>query len=572
MRSAAILSACLAIAACSRTQQSPAVDGAAPGPTPVVQRTAIGELPAVDVTSVLAHTKVLSSDEFEGRAPGTRGETLTVRYLIDAFQKIGLKPGNTNGTFIQKVPLVGTRSEPSPLVVKGGERQVELKPGDDMVAVSRRGTVDIRIDDAEIVFVGYGIEAPEYQWDDFKGLDVHGKVLLMLVNDPPVPDPADPSLPDPNTFDGRAMTYYGRWTYKLDLASQKGAAGAFIIHETEPAGYSFDVVRSSWGGERSNLAAPDKNSGRVAVEGWLQLDAARQVLALAGQDLDALKSRAATREFEPVPLGLSASISLHNTLRPMDSQNVLAKIEGSDPQLKSEYIVYTAHWDHLGRADSADGDGIYHGAVDNAVGAAGLLEIARAFSKLAKAPRRSILFLAPTAGEQGSLGSEYYVRAPVYPLDKTVAVINLETLNVHGRTRDITVIGLGASELDDYVREAAGEQGRIVSPDPEPEKGLYFRSDHFSFARRGVPALEVDKGIDFLGKPEGFGQDLRRYYVETVYHRPADVVGPDWDLAGAREDLTVLFATGYRVAEADRRPQWKPGREVRDTGGAAVSQ
>ena len=552
----------LAIGACSGSDSTPAGDSA-PGPTPTVHRTPIGELPGIDIEAVLAHTKVLSSDEYAGRAPATKGEELTVNYLVGQFKEMGLKPGNTDGTYIQKVPLVGITADPAPLVLRKGSQTVTLKWKDDVVAGTKRVAETVAINDSEMVFVGYGVVAPEYNWDDYKGLDVKGKTLVMLVNDPPVPDPSNSSELDPKMFGGRAMTYYGRWTYKYDIASEKGAAGVFIIHETGPAGYPFDVVQGSWTGEQFDLVAPDKNMGLVAIQGWTSLDQGQKLLSMAGHDFDALKQQAATREFKPVPLGVTASMTLRNKLRTSDSQNVLAKIEGRDPTLKDEYVVYTAHWDHLGVGEPVDGDRIYNGAVDNAVGTAGIVEIARAFTKLPEPPRRSILFLAVTAEEQGLLGSGYYAMSPIYPLAKTAAVINIDTLNVHGRTRDLTVVGLGASDLDDYARDAAGEQGRVIRPDAEPEKGFYYRSDHFNFAKQGVPALDPDEGIEFVGKPADFGEKVRGEYTARDYHKPSDVVRSDWDLSGAQEDLKLFLTVGYRVAEADRLPEWKPGNEFR---------
>ncbi|MEQ1910664.1 MAG: M28 family peptidase [Vicinamibacterales bacterium] len=551
----------LGAAACGDRDERP-VSGQTPGPTPSVLRTAIGDLPDPDVDAVLAHTKTLSSDEFQGRGPGTKGEELTVAYLVDQFKKLGLKPGNTDGTYIQKVPLVGITPTPAPLVFRKDKEEQLLAWKDDVVAWTKHVADSASLDNSEVVFVGYGVVAPEYNWDDYKGLDVTGKTLLMLVNDPPVPDPSNESELDPKTFGGRAMTYYGRWTYKYEIAKAKGAAGAILIHETEPAGYPFSVVQSKVG-EQFDLVTPDKNMSRAAVEGWITLDKAVDLLRLAGQDFGTLKTEAASRDFNPVPLGVRASMTIKNTRRTIDSKNVVARFDGRDPQLKSEYVLYSAHWDHLGVGPAVNGDTIYNGAVDNAVGVAGLLEIARAFTKLATPPKRSIVFLAVTAEEQGLLGSQHYSVTPIYPLAATAANINMDGINVHGRTSDITLIGLGASDLDEYVRDAAGEQGRVIRPDPEPEKGFYYRSDHFNFAVQGVPALDPEKGIDYVGKPKAFGEGVRRDYNERDYHQPSDIVRPDWDLSGAREDLKVFFAVGYRVAEADAFPQWKAGNEFK---------
>jgi Zn-dependent M28 family amino/carboxypeptidase len=564
---AACLAPCLALSlvlgACSSPESVPAADSV-PGPTPTVQRTPIGDLPDIDADAVLAHTTILASDEFEGRGPGTKGEQLTVDYLVEQFKKIGLKPGNTDGTYVQKVPLVGITADGAPLVVRGASgSERSLRWRDDLVAWTKHVADGAAIENSEMVFVGYGVVAPEYQWDDYKGVDVKGKTIVMLINDPPVPDPANESQLDPKTFGGRAMTYYGRWTYKYEIGAEKGAAGVLIIHETEPAGYPFEVLQGGNLGEKLDLVTPDKNMGRANIEGWITVDEGREILRMAGQDFDELKKQAATRDFKPVPLGLTASISLKNKLRTMASQNVVAKLEGLDPQLKNEYVIYTAHWDHLGVGPAADGDRIYNGAVDNAVGTAGIVEIARAFTKLPTPPKRSVLFLAVTAEEQGLLGSQYYAVQPIYPLATTAAVVNLDTLNVHGRTKDLTLVGYGASDLDDYARDAAGEQGRILRPDPEPEKGFYYRSDHFNFAKEGVPALDPDEGVDFVGKPPEYSVKVRSHYTEHDYHKPSDIVRPDWDMSGAREDLKVFFAVGYRVAEADKLPEWKPGNEFR---------
>jgi Zn-dependent M28 family amino/carboxypeptidase len=562
IRGFALLVLSLSIAACSAPENKRA-SGTAPGPTPAVRRTPIGELPDIDSDAVLAHTKTLSSDEFAGRGPGTRGEDLAVGYIVDQFQKIGLKPGNTDGSYIQRVPLVGITAEPTALIVKKGSDQVRLDWKNDIVAWTKHVADTAGIDDSEMVFVGYGVVAPEFNWDDYKGLDVAGKTLVMLINDPPVRDPANPGQLDAKTFGGRAMTYYGRWTYKFEIGAQKHAAAVLIIHETEPAGYPFAVVQGSNLGEKFDLVTPDKNMGRASIEGWVTLDQGRRLLKMAGQDFDALKRQAATRDFKPVPLGVRASMTVHNKLRTVDSRNVAGKIEGGDAKLKDEYVIYTAHWDHLGIGPAVNGDSIYNGAKDNAVGVAGIIEIARAFTRLPAPPKRSVLFLAVTAEEQGLLGSQYYSVTPIYPLAKTLANINIDGLNVNGRTKDLTLVGYGASDLDDYTRDAAGEQGRVIRPDPEPEKGFYYRSDHFNFAKQGVPALDPDEGVEYVGKPSGFGERVRNEYTERDYHKPSDVVKPNWDLSGAREDLKVFFAVGYRVAEADTMPEWKAGNEFK---------
>jgi len=551
----------LALSACSDSKPQPAATRAE-SVMPPAQQVPIGQLPQIDSDAVLAHTKALASDQFEGRAPGTKGETLSVNYIADQFKKMGLQPGNTDGSYVQKVPLVGITADPATLTLKKGGQEQQLKWRDDVVAWTKHVAPSAAIDNSELVFVGYGIVAPEYNWDDYKGLDVKGKTLVMLINDPPVPDPSNPNELDPKTFGGKAMTYYGRWTYKYEIGAQKGAAAVLIVHETGPAGYPFAVVQGNLG-EKFDLVTPNKNMDRANIEGWISLDQAKNILAMGGQNFDALKAQAATRDFKPVPLGITASMTLHNKLRTIDSQNVVAKIVGSDPKLKDEYVVYTAHWDHFGIGAPVNGDRIYNGAKDNAVGVSGILEIARAFTKLPSPPKRSILFVSVTAEEQGLLGSQYYASTPIYPLAKTLANINIDGVNVHGRTKDLTLVGFGASDLDDFAQAAVGEQGRVIRPDPEPEKGFYYRSDHFNFAKQGVPALDPDEGIDYIGKPADYGKKVRDDYTEHDYHKPSDEVKPDWDLSGAREDLQALFAVGYRVAQADKYPEWKPGNEFK---------
>jgi Zn-dependent M28 family amino/carboxypeptidase len=411
--------------------------------------------------------------------------------------------------------------------------------------------------------VGYGVEAPEYGWDDYKGVDVRGKTVLMLINDPPVPSPNDSTQLDSTIFRGRAMTYYGRWTYKYEIASAKGAAAAIIIHETEPAGYPFEVVVGSWGRENFDIKTPGGNAGRVRVESWITLDKAKELLQASGQDFDALKRQARSKDFRPVALGATATFRVRNTTREIQSRNVIAKLPGSDSALADEHVVYTSHWDHLGRDSTLQGDQIFNGAHDNASGTAALLELAEAFSKLPQRPRRSMVFLAVTAEEKGLLGAKYYAENPLYPLATTLADINMDGVNQWGRTRDVVVIGLGNSTLDDVLREAATARGRTLAPDAEPEKGFFYRSDHFEFAKLGVPALYTDAGVEYLDKPPGYGKQKREEYTANDYHKPSDEVKPDWDLSGAVEDTQLLFDVGYRVAQGDRVPEWKPGTEFK---------
>jgi Zn-dependent M28 family amino/carboxypeptidase len=378
-----------------------------------------------------------------------------------------------------------------------------------------------------------------------------------------VPSAANPAELDPNVFGGKAMTYYGRWTYKFEKAAELGAAACFVIHQTGPAGYPWDVVRNSWSGEQFNLSTPDKNMNRAAVEGWLSLDMAQELFRAAGLDFDKLQALAKTRDFRPVPLGMRAKITLHNKLRDISSYNVVARLPGSDEKLRDSYVVYMAHWDHLGTDASLPKDKIFNGAVDNASGVAAVLELARAYKQLKTPPRRSILFLFVTAEEQGLLGSQYYGEHPLYPLGKTAVDINMDSMNVLGKTSDLVMIGKGSSTLDELVESIAKQQGRTVKTDPEPEKGSFYRADHFSFAKQGVPSFDPDPGIDFVGKPTGWGMEKRRQYTEKDYHQPSDEVKSYWDLSGTVQDAQLYFLLGYRVANDARPPEWKPGAEFK---------
>jgi Zn-dependent M28 family amino/carboxypeptidase len=528
------------------------------------------DFPPIDGKALLAHIRVLSSDQFEGRAPGGRGEDLTINYIEDQFRKRGLEPGNADASYFQEVPMVGITPGPAvTLLFSKGSKTARLKYLADFVAWTRRVAPTTSLNDSPLVFVGYGVQAPEYDWDDYKGLDVRGKTLVMLVNDPPVPDPSDPARLDPKVFGGDTMTYYGRWTYKFDIGAAKGAAGILLVHETGPAGYPWSVVES-FGGERFDLLTPDRNMSKASLEGWLSLGQARKVFAMAGQNFDTLRKQAAGRGFRPVTLEVAATVDLRNRIREIKSHNVLARLEGSSPQLRDECLVYTAHWDHFGIGQPVDGDRTYHGAVDNASGVAGLVEIAGAFAKLPERPKRSILFFATTGEEQGLIGAEYYVANPIFPLTKTLAVINLDGLNVYGQTKDVTLIGLGNSELDDYARRTASAQGRVIRADPDPEKGFFYRSDHFCFVKRGVPALDPASGIEYVGKPADFGRKVRGEYTAHDYHKPSDKVKAGWDMRGTIEDLQLLWMVGYEVANADRYPQWKPGSEFKSTRDAQL--
>ncbi len=510
----------------------------------------------------MTHVRTLASDQFEGRAPASPGEEKTVNYLVQQFKKFGLKPGNPDGSYVQNVPLMGVTGEPT-IEFDAGGKPVSVTGPLDCIANSLHFQRDVRVEKSDLIFVGYGVVAPEYGWDDFKGVDVRGKTLVMLVGDPPVLDPADPAKLDDAVFKGKAMTYYGRWTYKYEIAAARGAAGALIIHETGPAGYPYFVLVGSNTRENFDLQSPGQNLDRVPVQGWLSQSKAEELLTAAGQNYARLKEAAVRRDFRPVPLAAKASFRIRNTLRPVDSRNVVARIEGSDPTLRQEYVVVSAHWDHLGRNDKLEGDRIYNGALDNATGTAGLLELAEAFGRLQPAPKRTLIFLAVTAEEKGLLGAKYYAEHPLYPLRRTLANINMDGLNPWGRTKDIEVIGHGQSTLEDILQAAADATGRLVSPDSGPEKGRFYRSDHFEFAKLGVPGLYLKGGIHVLGKPAGYGKQKLDEYTERDYHKVSDEVKDDWDFAGAADDLKLLFEVTWQVAQGKAYPQWKPGSEFK---------
>jgi len=518
---------------------------------------------ALSAPRILARTKILASDELEGRAPGTPGEDKTIAYLVSEFQKLGLQPGNPDGTYVQTVPTTGITSR-STLAFAAGGQTLTPQAGLDFIALSRRRQPLVELRDTDLVFVGYGITAPEFGWDDFKDVDVRGKTVVMLINDPPIADSATGQL-DSKIFGGRAMTYYGRWTYKYEIAAAKGAAACLIVHETGPAAYPFGVVVGSWTRENFEISALDRNECLVAMQGWLTLDAARRLFSSCGKDYDVAKKAAATREFTPVPLGAKASFVVENRLRNVASRNVVALLPGSDPQLRNEYVIYSAHWDHLGRDPKLAGDQIFNGAADNAAGVAVMLEIARGLSELPteKRPKRSVLFLSVTAEEKGLLGSRYYASNPLYPLEQTVANINMDGANQYGPTSDIVVVGHGASTLDDLAAEIGELQGRTVNPDPRPEFGSYYRSDHFEFAKVGVPAFYGRSGRKFIGLPDDFADKLINDYVANRYHKPGDEVQPDWTFEGAAQDAAFLLEMGLRVANAPEWPRWRDGNEFK---------
>ena len=519
-------------------------------------------LEAITPDGLLAHIKILASDEFEGRAPGTKGEELSVNYVTDQFKQIGLKPGNPDGSYTQEVPLIGIKSAPE-MSFTIGDRTTELKFPDDFVASSAHLQSKIKIDNSGVVFVGYGIAAPEYGWDDYKDVDVRGKTIIMLINDPPIPDPKDSSKLDDKIFKGKAMTYYGRWTYKYEIAAQKGAAAAVIIHETEPAAYPYSVVKTSWAKENYEIDNPNKNMDTVAVRSWITLDVAKKLLVDCGQDFDALKKNAISKEFRPVALSAKASIDIKQTLRPFKSHNIIGKLEGGDPKYQGACVIYTAHWDHLGRHPELQGDQIFNGAIDNASGVASVIQLAAAFTKLNPPPKRSVLFMATTAEEAGLLGAKFYAEHPLYPLEKTLADINIDTVNAWGKTRDIEDLSDNNSSLDEMLAAAAQRNGRVMTPNSQPEKGSFYRADHFEFSKLGVPSLYTGGGKDFIGKPADFGRQKKDDYTAHHYHQVSDEVDPNWDLSGAVQDVDLLFEVGYQIANDGKFPEWKPGTEFK---------
>src|SRR5213083_1811893 len=517
-------------------------------------------LDAITPDGLLAHIKMLASDEFEGRAPGSKGEELSIKYISDQFKQIGLSPGNPDGTYFQEVPLAGIKTTPSASFAVGG-KTTTLNYPDDYVASSARLQNEIKVENSDVVFVGYGIIAPEYGWNDYKDFDVRGKTLLMLINDPPIPDPKDPSKLDDKMFKGKAMTYYGRWTYKYEIAAQKGAAAAVIIHETGPAAYPYSVEKTSWAKENYEIDAPDKNKDAVEVRSWVTLDVAKKLLADCGQDFDTLKKSAITKEFRPVALNAKANMDIRQQVHSFKSHNVIGKLDGSDPKLQDEYVIYTAHSDHLGRHPELQGDQIFNGAIDNASGVASIIQLAAAFTKLNPPPKRSVLFIATTAEEAGLLGAKFYAEHPLYPLEKTLADINIDGINPWAKTHALEDLTNSNSTLDDLLGQAAAPQGRVMKPTSEPEKGGFYRVDSFEFAKAGVPVLHAARGIEIIGKPPEYGKQKRDEFVAKHYHQPSDEVDPTWDLSGAVQDVQLLFEVGYQIANGDKFPEWKAGTE-----------
>ncbi|RKH73746.1 M28 family peptidase [Corallococcus sp. AB049A] len=507
---------------------------------------------AITADLLRAHVRFLASDLLEGRGPGTRGDALAQEYIATQFEGLGLKPGAEDGGYLQRFDLMGIHSRPGSMTFQAKAGRVELQPREDFIAVSGVQAPAAKLEASELVFVGYGIVAPEYQWDDFKGVDLKGKTLVILNNDPE---------DDPRLFAGKTRLWYGRWDYKYEQAAKTGAAGAIIIHTTPSAGYPWQVVRTSWTGEQFELPAAD--APRLQVKAWTTEDATKQLLKLAGQDLDTLRAAAQKRDFRPVPLGVTVSLNLTNEVRRRPTANVLGLLPGSDPTLSKQVVLYSAHHDHLGKKDDGKPgeDVIYNGALDNAAGVAAMLSVARAFTALPTPPRRSILFAAVAAEEYGLLGSSYLASHPPVPPGRIAANINVDGGNVLGRTRDITVIGLGKSSLDGFVTAMAKTQGRTVKADQLSDRGFFYRSDQFNFARQGIPAAYFGSGMDFIGRPEGWGKAQRGQWEAKHYHQPSDEVRPEWDLSGAVEDTRLFFLVGAQVAKAQQMPAWNKGDE-----------
>ncbi len=522
--------------------------------------------------SLKADTAMLASDAFEGRKPGTPGGDKAVAYIEQRMAAIGLQAGN-HGRWTQDVPLVTITAAPTPLTLSGGDvgrvgKQLTLAYGSDVVLWTKRQVATQALANSPVVFVGYGITAPEKGWDDYAGLDVRGKTVVFLVNDPDWQTPAAGKAAGP--FEGRAMTYYGRYTYKFEEAARHGAAAAFVIHDTEPAGYGWNVITTSWTGPQIDLDTTDKGMGRVGIEGWMTRAAAERMLAAAGQDLPTLTRAAQIKGFRAVPLGLTASAALTNTISHSASKNVIGIVPGK--RFPEESVLVTAHWDHLGRCPAdAGGDDICNGAVDNASGVAGVLALAQAFAA-GPPPARTVVFMSVTGEESGLLGSRWYAEHPVFPLALTAGGVNMDGLNVGGPTHDITISGGGKSDLDATAALLAKAQGRYVAPEPSPEKGGYFRSDHFSLAKLGVPMLRAGSGIDRLDGGKAAGEAAAADYTAHRYHQPSDNYDPTWDWSGAVEDLDLYYAVLRGLADNRAWPQWNPGAEFKAVRDASAAQ
>lgn len=513
---------------------------------------ASAQTPEISGDHIRAHVKYLASDQLEGRGVGTRGEKLATEYIASQFQMIGAKPEGDHGSYFQQVPLVGVTTLPNATLAAAGPNQTAtFRWLDDFVGVNELQQPNDQFE-AEAIFVGHGIVAPEFHWDDFKGVDVKGKVLVLFTNEPP--------SEDPNFFGGRALTYYGRWTFKYEEAVRHGAKAVLIIHTTPTAGYGYDVVRSSWGKEDPQLKLPAGQSA-LAFAGWLSQDAGAKLAAMAGKTVDELLKAANSRDFRPIPLGLRIRGNIPSKIRQIQSRNVIAMVPGSDPNLKSHAVMFTAHWDHLGIGPAVNGDSIYNGAVDNATGCGMLIEMARAWAALNPKPRRSALFAAVTAEEAGLRGSEYYAEHPLIPLSKTALDLNFDAFYPFGRTNDVSVVGAERTTAWSSVQDAARKMNLMIKPDAQPEQGHYYRSDHFSLAHAGVPAFSIDLGTDYPGKPAGYGQKIFEEYNDKHYHQPSDEYRDDWNFDGMVEAAEFGVLIGEAVANQEKLPEWKPDDE-----------
>jgi len=537
----------LGVSACTPNNDSASQDQSAKKEMPVASNfdSVYNNISDADIREPL---KVLSSDEFEGRLPTTEGEKKTIEYLVSEFTKAGLKPGNGD-SFLQKVALMEITADPD-MTMTIGDNNFAYK--EQMVASSKREQSSVSLEDSELVFVGYGVNAPEYDWNDYEGLDVEGKTVVMLINDPGFENP------ESGKFQGTTMTYYGRWSYKYEEASRQGAAGAIIVHETAPASYGWSVVANSWSGPQYGLVSADKGASRVAVEGWLTLDAAEKVFADAGLDFDQEKANAMQGPYSKA-MNINASVTVNNTFKKSESNNVIATLPGAE--FPDEHVIYTAHWDHLGKDESKEGDQIYNGAHDNATGTAAILAMAKAYSELTPAPKRSVSFLVVTAEEQGLLGSKYYASNPVIPIENTVANINMDAMNVLGKTKNVAVVGMGKSEMEDYLEAAAAKQGRTLTQEDRPEAGYYYRSDHFSFAKQGIPALYAEGGNEPADEETAKYRKRMNVIVTGCYHQVCDQYREDWDLSGIVQDTQMLFDVGVGVANAEAWPKWNEASE-----------
>ena len=527
--------------------------------------------PAIEAVSETAeieamlheHIAVLASDEFEGRAPATPGEEKTINYLQSKFEALGIDPGNGDSYFQSVSVTEITTANDAVLIFSGSNYDVELEYATEMIVGSQQQIPTTSIVDSELVFVGYGVVAPERDWNDYADIDVVGKTVVILVNDPGY------ATQDPDVFNGNAMTYYGRWTYKYEEAARQGAAGALIVHETGPAGYGWEVVSGSWSGPQIGLQADNLNSDKNDIEGWLTLNSAEALFAGAGLNYQQLKATAAQPGFTAVPLGdVTASVAIQNSVRTSLSQNVIAMIPGTERP--TETIIYTAHWDHLGVNAEILGDNIYNGAADNATGTAALLAMAKMHADAGPAPR-SVVFLAVTAEESGLLGSRWYTEHPVFPLATTVANINIDVLNTYGPMHDIVVVGNGSSELEAYLEEAATAQGRYIVEEPNPERGYYYRSDHFNFAKAGVPALYAESGEDSVEFGKKWGAEQAQDYNENRYHAPSDEYDPNWNLEGAAQDILLYFDVASKLSRESSFPNWLKGNEFKGIRDATSS-